>query len=492
MRVFRIGIAVAAVALTGCAQEARVTPAPAADSAPYTPFTHAAAFDAYLEEAVRYDHFIGTVLVARDGNPVFERSYGQASYELDVANTAETVFSIASITKQFTAAAILQLRDQNLLKLDDPICDHLDDCPAAWQSVTIRHLLTHSSGIPNYSSLPDWDERLAGLSYRRRSDLIALVRDLPLQFPPGSSARYSNTGYQLLGLIIEQTSDMRYGDYLQQHILTPAGMRQTIFNNSRALVPGLAAGYYSLGTTFVRPYVQSPTVYFGDAGLFTTAGDLLRWDRALSSDRVLSRQSIDEMFTPTPQGYGLGWRVGEQFGRRQANHSGSGVGFSSYILRFLDEHLAVIVLSNSDEANASRVGNSLAAIYFGEPHQRPQASLADILWDVIEAQDAAAGIERYLTLKATQPSAYDFDNDGTLVDLGYDFYEAGELAVASQIFEFALSLFPRSAYSHDGLADIALEQERPATAIRHFEASLLLEPGNEYAIRGLARARRAQ
>lgn len=163
------------------------------------------ALDAYLAAATKNEQFSGTVLLARDGKPVFVRSYGMANYELGVPNSADTVFRLASVTKQFTALAVMQLQEQGRLKVDDPICRYLADCPAAWRPITIRELLNHTSGIPNFSSLPDWDEVLSRRDYTP-AELVSLFRDLPLKFTPGEKYDYSNSGYHLLGLIIERAS----------------------------------------------------------------------------------------------------------------------------------------------------------------------------------------------------------------------------------------------------------------------------------------------
>jgi CubicO group peptidase (beta-lactamase class C family) len=468
---------------TGAVQTSGVeSAAPAADA-------RAAAFDAYLDAAVEHDHFSGTVLVAHNGAPIFSQSYGMANYELNAPFTPDTVFNIASITKQFTATAIMQLQEQGRLNVGDPICNYLTDCPAAWRPITIRHLLTHTSGIPNYSSLLDWDEVGAVHEYYSRGEVVELFDNLPLEFAPGEQHSYSNSGYQLLAQIIERVSGVSYGAYLNDNIFTPLGMTHTRYNATRALVPNRATGYYSLGTSFINVSLHTPTVHFGDAGIFSSARDLLLWDQALYSDRVLSQASKDAMFTPFLNNYGYGWRVGQSHGHAQVNHSGSSQGFSSFIMRFPDDRLTIIVLSNSDEANAGRTGQALAAIYFGAPYELPAESLRDILWDVIAADGVEAGKARYLELERTQASVYNFDEDETLVELGYSLYEARRSAEAEQIFAFGLEKFPRSAYSYDGLADVAAQRGDFATAIRHFETSLGIDPENEYAIQGLERVR---
>lgn len=447
-----------------------------------------AALEAYLRAATRNEQFSGTVLLARGGKPVFVRSYGMANYEHGVPNGADTVFRLASVTKQFTALAVMQLQERGKLKVDDPICRHLADCPAAWRPITIRQLLNHTSGIPNFSSLPEWDEVLSRRDYTP-ARLVALFRDLPLKSTPGEKYDYSNSGYHLLSLIIERASGMGWGDYVKQHILAPIGMTHSGDDNTRALIPHRAAGYYSLGTTFINAPIISRTVGYAAGGLYSTVGDLLLWDRALTPGRLVGRASLDAMFTPAKSNYGFGWRIGERFGRREMDHSGSDNGFSTYIIRFPADNLTAIVLSNSDRASAGKVGNAMAAIAFGQPVTLPVAQLREILWDRIDRDGVAGAIAHYGELKRSG-AKLDFGDDA-LVGLGYDLYEAKRYADARAIFRLNLTVYPKSAYSHDGLADIAVAEGDPRQAIALFRRSLALDPANTYASDALKRLQTA-
>lgn len=464
-------------------------PALAKQSPPPSNAQIVAKADEYLQAAVQFDQFTGSVLIARDGTPILSKGYGKANYELDVPNTPDTVFQIASVTKQFTAAAILQLQEQGKLKVGDPICKYLDDCPAAWQSITLRHLLTHTSGIKNYSSLDGWDEDLGRKTYRR-GELVDLFRNLPLEFAPGEKFQYSNSGYCLLGLVIERASGQAYGDYLRDKIFVPLGMAHTVVDDNRALIPRRATGYYSRGTQFVSsPYNLDPSTQFASSGIATTSRDLLAWDQALYTTRLLSQASLDEMFTPYKNNYAYGWQTGEKLGHRKLDHSGSNDGFSSYFLRFPDDRVTVIVLSNSDRTSAGKAGSNLAAILFGAPYKLPKPQLRDLLWDTAVQQGADAAIAQYRELRRTQPKDHDF-GDETLVDLGYDLIDGKYLAQAAAIFNFNLEQFPKSAYSYDGLADIAAEQGDKKQAIAYFEKSLALDAGNKYARQGVKRMQR--
>ncbi|MBJ7438840.1 MAG: beta-lactamase family protein, partial [Sphingopyxis sp.] len=430
-----------------------VVPTPAPPSKADSDRQKLQAMDAYLQAQVRNDMFSGTALVTRDGEPVFVKSYGMANYELGAANTSDTTYPLGSVVKQFTAVAILQLQEQGKLKVGDPICRYLETCPQSWQGITLHHLLTHTSGIPNFTGLPGWDEKLAMLSYTR-SELVALFRDLPLDFAPGEKFDYSNSGYALLGVIIERVSGQRYDDYLEEKIFKPVGMTRTYGGETRALVPGRATGYYSVGTDFISARLVSPTSHLGTSGVYSTVSDLLLWDKALTADRLISRASRDAMFTPEKNSYGYGWFVGERHGRPTQFHSGSDNGFSTNITRFPADGLTVIVLSNSDRTNAGGVSNDLAAIAFGAPYKLPKERLGDVLWNVMRDRGVTAALARHAELKRTAPTAYDF-GDETLVTMGYDLFEVRRLAEAEAVFEYNLQQYPKSAYSYDGLADIA-------------------------------------
>lgn len=301
--------------------------------------------DEYMKRAVQYDQFSGSILVARNGSPVISRGYGMANYELSVPNTPQTVFRIASLTKQFTAMAIMQLQERRILNVNDAICRYLDDCPSAWQPITIRQLLTHTSGIPNYSSLPDWDEKLSIQPYTQK-EYVKLFRDLPLQFAPGEDFKYSNSGYYLLGLIIERVSGKSYQEFLNENIFVPLGMKSTGVYNRRPLTPNLATGYY----WSLNSYVNAP--YYGvagsnaDGGLMSTTRDLLIWDQALYREKLILRKSLDELFTPFKNDYAYGWRIGKKFERQTTGHAGSINGFSSFIMRFPTDRVTIIILTD--------------------------------------------------------------------------------------------------------------------------------------------------
>ncbi len=491
MRKIWLMAAVAGAVLSGClGASPSLAAAPSQDpgrAAP-APGVLDAAFDAYLQASVANAGFSGTVLVARDGAPVFRRSYGLASQELAAQNTNETVYDLASITKPFTALLIMMMQEEGRLSVSDLACSYLTDCPEAWRTITIQQLLTHTSGIESYSRLPEWDEELDTRVFWRGGAAM-MMRDQPLRFSPGTGWRYSNTGFDLLGLIIERVSGKTLPDMYRDRILSPLGMSRSGFHTSRMVVPGAATGYYSLGSTFINKTPQSSSSAYGASGLFGTVDDLLKWDQALYSNRLISAASYEQMIADSSNEYGFGWEMRTWHGRRQVGHAGSGGGFSNLIGRFIDDRLTVIVLSNSDEANANATARDLAAIYFGEEYRLPVKGRKARFLDAIQADGPEAAIQLYRDMQAAEPDAEAFKTDELLVTAGYDLHGVPLMDAARRVFEFALEQFPRSAYSHDGLADVALAEGRIEVAVRHFEMSLALDPTNEYAIKGLEQVR---
>jgi CubicO group peptidase (beta-lactamase class C family) len=330
----------------------------------------AAKVDEYMNAAVRVKRFSGSVLVARDGRPVIGKGYGMANYELGVPNTPQTVFRLGSITKPFTAVAIMMLQERGKLNVNDSVCKHLGECPAAWRPVTIRHLLTHTSGLPDYGSSPGF-RNLLSLPVTH-AGMLERFKDLPQEFAPGEKAVYNNFAYYLLGVIIERASGKTYEDFLGENIFEPLGMTGTGYDSSSRVIRNRAAGYAPQGGALVNaPYIDMSIPYAAGA-LYSTVEDLLRWEQALYTERLLSRKSLDEMFTPVMEERGYGWTVRKQFDRLTTEKDGSINGFNTFLARFPAERVTVIVLGNNAGVSARGISLDLSAIVFGEPYKLPQ------------------------------------------------------------------------------------------------------------------------
>ena len=330
----------------------------------------ASKIDEYLNAAMKIERFSGSVLVARGGQPIISKGYGLANAELNVPNTPQTVFRLGSLTKQFTAVAVMQLQERGKLNVGDSICKHLADCPAAWQSVTVRNLLNHTSGISNDSDFPEFFKTVS--LPRSTAELIGLLKDKPLDFAPGEKFAYSNSGYKLLGVIIERASGKTYADFLQENIFAPLGMKQTGYDDHRRVIKNRAAGYAWQTERMLNAAYIDMSVPYAAAALYSTTEDLSIWEQALHTEKLVSRKSLDEMFTPFKNGYGYGWGIGKRFERSFSFHSGNIFGFAAFIARFPSERVSVIVLSNNQNAPAAKIAEHLSAIVFGAPYEIPQ------------------------------------------------------------------------------------------------------------------------
>jgi CubicO group peptidase (beta-lactamase class C family) len=321
--------------------------------------------------------FSGAVIVARGDQVLLREAHGLADAERGVPNTPTTKFRIASITKQFTAAAILVLQRDGKLDVQDPLCKHLEACPVAWRPVTLHHLLTHTSGVPEY--LTPHFMRAAGQP-RTIAALLAVVRESPLEFEPGSRFAYSNSGYVLLGQVIGRVSGQPYERFLRAAVLDPLGLKDTGYPDPAAPPEGLAADHARLGerVTLVAPLHPSNARAAG--ALYSTVDDLHRWSRALDGDALLPPALREAMFRSEHggqlgglriDGYGYGWAVSETGDGRAASHGGNGIGSRAAVWRFADHAAFVAVLSNrhggagEDGRAAYELGRELAEIALG-------------------------------------------------------------------------------------------------------------------------------
>jgi len=346
----------------------------------------AARLDAYLQASHELERFSGSVLVARGGRIVLRQGYGLANYELGVPNTPETKFRLGSITKQFTAMIVLQLEARGLLKVTDTVAAFFPDYPQG-DRITIHHLLTHTAGIPNLTDFPDYAATMALPTTPAES--LARFKDLPLAFEPGERFSYSNSGYILLGAIIEKVSGRPYEECLRENILIPLGMNDTGYDHAATVLKGRASGYDFADDRMVNaPYIDM-SVPFAAGALYSTVDDLYKWDRALSTDRLVPRAVLDRIFTPFKDGYAYGWLVGSSAGRRNIRHGGGINGFSTDISRFPDDDACIIVLNNFNTGFISEISDALAAGLFGQPVEIPRARTVVAPPD--EVLDAYAG-----------------------------------------------------------------------------------------------------
>ncbi len=309
-----------------------------------------------------------TLKIIRDGKEIKTAAYGLANVELNVPAKPETVFEIGSVTKQFTAAGVLLLAQDGKLSVDDRISKHLKDTPAAWANVTIRHLLTHTSGIKSYTGLDGFQL----WRHLTQAQFIQAIGKEPMEFQPGDSWKYCNTGFSLLGYIIENVSGKNYWDFMGERVFQPLGMLATTNRLPSLIIPNRAAGYEQTNHVWINRD-SDLTEVFSAGAIASTVGDLAKWNAALDGDRLLNAASKAQMWTPVKlndgktRKYGFGWNVDAVEGHKNIGHGGSTSGFSASIQRFPDDRLAVIILTNTDEEIATTLARKLATFFFAKP-----------------------------------------------------------------------------------------------------------------------------
>lgn len=255
-----------------------------------------ARMDQIVQESVSNKQFMGSVLVARGNEVLFSKGYGSANLEWQIPNTASTKFRLGSVTKQFTAASILLLEERGKLKVDDPVKKYMPDAPAAWDKMTIFHVLTHTAGIPNFTSFPDY--RSSEPFETTPEKLIARFRDKALEFQPGERMIYSNSGYVLLGYLIERVSGQTYEKFLQENVFTPLGMKDSGYDSNSAVIARRAAGYSPSPNGPINAGFIHMSIPFSAGALYSTTEDLLKWEQGLFGGKVLSAASLQKMTTP--------------------------------------------------------------------------------------------------------------------------------------------------------------------------------------------------
>jgi CubicO group peptidase (beta-lactamase class C family) len=340
-----------------------------------------ASFTSKLDEymnAMAKRGFTGSVLVARDGKVIFSKGYGMANAEWDIPNTPQTKFRLGSITKQFTAVSILLLQERGKLAVQDPICKYIADCPKAWEPITIHHLLTHTSGIPNFTPVDPEEYRKLYLAPVTVTGFVDSFKPKPLEFAPGERMKYNNSGYFMLGYIIEKVSGQSYEAFLQENIFTPLKLADTGYDTHDRILKHRATGYSMRNNVRINSDYLDMTVPYAAGALYSTVEDLFAWNEALFSDKLLSAKSREAMMTVEKANYAYGLAVSQQFNRKMILHGGGINGFETFLARFPAEKITVAVLRNADygDTGPGRISNDLAAIVLGEKYEIPRERVA--------------------------------------------------------------------------------------------------------------------
>ena len=308
-----------------------------------------------------------SLAVIKNSEIVLARGYGFANVEHQVPVKPETIFQSGSVGKQFTATAVMMLVEEGKLSLDDKITRYFTDGPESWNKITVRHLLTHTSGMTDYPD--DFDMRR---DYTE-DELVQRIKAVPLAFQPGEKWSYSNLAYVMLGVLIHKVSGKFYGDFLQERVFKPLGMSTARVISEADIVPNRAAGYRVVkGQLKNQDWVSPSLNTTADGALYLTVYDMAKWEAALYTEKLLKRGSLETMWTPVKLNngkthpYGFGWTLGQVGGHRVVEHGGSWQGFKSQISRYVDDKLTVVVFANVSRANPAKIAHVVAALFNSE------------------------------------------------------------------------------------------------------------------------------
>lgn len=442
-----------------------------------------------LSLCFEYGHFNGSVLVAEKGKLIYKNGFGQANKEWNSPNKTNTKHRLASISKQFTAMLIVQLFAKNKLQLDTPITSYLTDYPkATGDKITVHHLLTHSSGLPNFTSFPNY--RTIMRKTHSPKELIALFAHLPLDFTPGEQFAYSNSGYVLLGAIIEEITGKSYEQVLQEQIFSPLGMKDTGYESNRTILKNRASGYHRNANTFEQSaYIDMTTPYAAGA-LYSTVEDLFLWDRALYTEKLMPKKYMDLLFEKQMpawgQHYAYGWEIGKMpIGNTKEtvatiSHGGSINGFNTQITRFPSQQSLVLLLNNTGRAPLFDMTMAINGILHDQPYTLPKKSMAYTLLDTIEEKGITAALEYYERIK-TSDTYHLNENDLNLS--GYKLLQAGKAKEAATLFKINMERFPNSFNVHDSYGEALMMLGDTTQAIDAYKKSIQLNPNNENGIK---------
>lgn len=447
--------------------------------------------DELVSTYAEYGEFNGSILISNEGEVIYKKGFGMANMEWGIPNQVDTKFRLASVTKQFTAMMIMQLVSENKLALDEPISTYLPTYPKNnGDKVNIHHLLTHTSGIPNYTSFSSYRDLMR--NQITPTELVNTFADSTLQFAPGERFSYSNSGYVLLGQIIEKVTGRSIDKVLHEKILMPLKMTNTGFDNDRNILKNRANGYYQFAGAFVNSNYIDMSVAFTAGGMYTTVEDLFLWDQALYTDELLPKKYLhlifDKHIPARGQNYGYGWNIGEiPIGNSDSkivtiDHDGVINGFSSLIIRIPSDHSSIIILNNTGGAPLYEMGRAISGILYDKSYDFPKISIANSLLEIIKKEDITEALAFYNKVKDLSNYAFD-ENEMNLV--GYDLLQKNQTKEAATVFKLNVDTNPNSSNAYDSYGEALMMMGDSLEAIENYKKSLKLNPKNENGIQML-------
>jgi CubicO group peptidase (beta-lactamase class C family) len=446
----------------------------------------AAKIDRLMSLYGEYGLFSGAVLVSAHNQVILRKGYGLANREWDIPNTPDVKFRLGSITKQFTSMLVMQQVGKGTIALDGHPSDYLSyyrkDTGA---KVTIHQLLNHTSGIPSYTDNPKFFAEVSR-DYYAVDDFVKQFCSGDLEFEPGTRFHYDNSGYFILGAILEHVTGKPYDLLLKESILDPLGMNDTGYDRHAQLISKRAGGYQrGLGEVENAPYLEMALPYAAGS-LYSTVDDLYKWDQALYTNRLLPEDLRQQMFTPGLGQYGYGWTIAPVAadepgaGQMVIAHGGGINGFNTLEQRLIGDHHLIVLLNNTPGANLTEMARGIRAVLYGQEPKGPRRSIVSELGDTIVRHGVEAAIARYRDLKRTQPDHYDFA-DGRLNNLGSMLLQRNRTSDALAVLKLNAEEYPQSASVYDRLGEAYEKNGQVQMAIESYRKAVEIDPKHQHA-----------
>ncbi|GAB1308094.1 hypothetical protein KH5_07770 [Urechidicola sp. KH5] len=440
-----------------------------------------------LQQYTEYKQFNGSALIAKKGKVIYKGGFGYANMEWDVQNASDTKHRLGSITKQFTGMLIMQLVEQGKLDVQKPISTYLPDYPKkSGDIITTHHLLTHTSGIPNYTSFPDFFSTKSR-DPKTPDEFIEIFKDLPLEFEPGEKFNYSNSAYFLLGVIIEKVSGKSYESNLHELILEPLKMHDTGYDHHNTILKNRATGYDQNGNNFRNSNYLDMSLPYAAGSMYASAEDLYKWDRALYGNELLSKENMETYFAPYIKAFGnldyaYGFAVGEMkigdsdISTEVTTHGGGINGFNTIILRDIREEHLIVLLNNTGGKPLNEISQKIMAILYKQPYELPKKDYTMAIAEKYTDQNKSFSVSDLQSLANT--NSYQLSED-TINGFGYELLNANQIANAITIFEFNTQKYPESFNTFDSLGEAYMMNGENEKAILNYEKSVKMNPDNK-------------
>ena len=424
--------------------------------------------------------FTGTVLVSQHDRVVFKKGYGLANREWNLPNTPDVKFRLGSITKQFTSMLVMQQVAKGAIKLDGHLSDYLPFYRQDTGSkITIGQLLSHTSGIPSYTDDPKFFSDVSR-NYYAVDDFVKKYCSGDLQFDPGSKFHYDNSGYFILGAILEHVSGKTYEALLKEQIFVPLGMKDSGYDHYADILPKRAAGYQQDLAGVVNAPFLDMSIPYAAGSLYSTVEDLYKWDQALYADKLLPADLKQKLFTPNLENYGYGWVIrpipagDPAAGQTMISHGGGINGFNTLEQRLIGDHDLVVIFNNTPGASLDEMAKGIRAILYRQQPAVPKRSLVHDLGLTLADHGVNAAIAQYRELKRTNPNGYNFD-ERALAQLGALLVQKDRNSDAIAILKLNVEEYPKSAGAYDGLAEAYAQGGQKPQALVNYHKALELD-----------------